>query len=477
MSLELEIASSILLEGANTLQLTSLAGPSDFSLFDSITVTLRRKYVADNDQLSFYSHNYRTSDISGFTSNDIRVFDLTYADTPRLLTNLNVNSLGGNTFGVTIPSHRAMVMYAATGAALKQPVSIVANTPSTISTVAHNGKMIIVSHKNWLRQANDWAAYRRADGMSVEVVEIEDIYDEFSYGVRNSTAIRSFLQYAKLNWDTPPDYVLLMGDASLDSRNYFGHGDFNFVPTKIVDTTYTETGSDDALADFNDDGLAEIPIGRLPVRSGAEITHILNKVRVFEQTAEQGLTRGALCASDLPDGFDFSALCIRVVEELPVLVTKTYVNRGDPNAPVSLQNALNSGKYIVNYAGHGAPTIWASKDFFSSSTAFGLTNGDNLSVFTMVTCLNGYFIDPTVVSLSESLLKAPNGGAVATWASGGLTTTHYPEIMSRRFYNQLGAGTITRLGDLVNDAKSVISAGRDVRLCWVLLGDPALKMR
>jgi hypothetical protein len=336
--------------------------------------------------------------------------------------------------------------------------------------------MIIIYYKDWLKESNDWAAYRKADGMTVEVVDIEDIFDEFSYGVRSSTAIRRFLEFAKFTWKTAPGYVLLMGDATSDPRNYLGHGDLNYVPTKLVDTTYTETGSDDALADFNDDGLAEISIGRLPVRSGAEITHILNKVSVFEQTAPQGFSRGALCASDLPDGYDFSALCVRVLDELPATVSKTYINRGDPNANVTLQNTLNSGKFIVNYSGHGAPTIWASESFFSSTTALGLTNGEDLSVFTMVTCLNGYFVDPTIPSLSENLLKAPNGGAVAAWASSSLSTPQYPEIMSRRFYSQLGVGKISRLGDLVNDAKTVISAGRDVRLSWVLLGDPALKM-
>ena len=477
MSQEFNATTSILQEGANTLQLTALAGSSDFNVFDSISVTLARKYTADNNQLSFYSHNYRSSDLEGFTTNDIRVFDLTYPDLPKLMTGLDLFKSGGGTFGVTIPSNRGAVMYAATDAALKQPSSITTNTPSALSTTEHHGKMIIISHKNWLTEANDWAIYRQADGMTVEVVNIEDIYDEFSYGVRSSTAIRNFLFHAKYNWQTPPNYVLLMGDATYDSRNYLGHGDFNFVPTKLVDTTYTETGSDDALADFNNDGLAEIPIGRLPVRSGPEITHILNKVAVFEQTVAQGFDRGALCASDLPEGYDFAALCTRVVNELPISMTKTHINRGDPNAPATLQAAMNSGKYIINYSGHGAPTFWASSDFFSSSVAMNLTNGDDLSVFTMLTCLNGYFIDPTIPSLSEILLKAPNGGGIAAWSSSGLTTPQYQEIMARRFYGQLGSGPLTRLGDLINDSKTVISAGRDVRLSWVLLGDPALKMK
>ena len=268
-----------------------------------------------------------------------------------------------------------------------------------------------------------WANYRTADGFNVKVVDIEDIFDEFNYGRTSAKAITDFAQYAKNNWQTPAAYILLMGDATYDPRNYTGVGNFNFVPTKMVDTVYTETGSDDALTDFNNDGLAEIPIGRLPVRSGAEVTHLLNKVSVFEQTVTQAMNRGATCASDLQIGYDFAALCQRVLDELPAGVNKTYINRGDANASTVLLNNLNSGKYIVNYSGHGHTTVWAAAGFFNSTTALNLTNGNNLSIFTMLTCLNGYYIEPASNSLSESLLKAQNGGAVSTWSSSSLSTT------------------------------------------------------
>jgi hypothetical protein len=94
----------------------------------------------------------------------------------------------------------------------------------------------------------------------------------------------------------------------------------------------------------------------------------------------------------------------------------------------------------------------------------------------MLTCLNGYFVQPND-SLSEVLIKNPNGGAAATWASSGLTTPDVQEQMATRFFSQLGAGNITRIGDLIKDAKTAITFGRDVRLSWVLLGDPAMKVR
>ena len=75
------------------------------------------------------------------------------------------------------------------------------------------------------------------------------------------------------------------------------------------------------------------------------------------------------------------------------------------------------------------------------------------------------------------MLKNPNGGTVSTWASSGLTTPDAQEVMATRFYNQIAAGNITRIGDLIKDAKTAINFGRDVRLSWVLLGDPTMKVK
>ena len=105
--------------------------------------------------------------------------------------------------------------------------------------------------------------------------------------MRSTNAIRDFLQYAEDNWQTPPQYVLVLGDAHYDFRNYENGGNNNYVPTKMVDTVYMETGSDEALADFDDDGLAEIPIGRIPARDAATVTLAYNKTTSFELTVGQ----------------------------------------------------------------------------------------------------------------------------------------------------------------------------------------------
>ncbi len=469
---------SALHDGSNTLSMTSSAG-SDYSLFDSISITFNRKFVADQNQLTFYTLNYRGARVSGFSSPNVRAFDTTRDGSPVQITNLNVLA-NGPSYDVVMPPSRGRSVYAVEDSAIKTVPSVIANNPSSLSTTAHNADLVIISYGAFMTQAQAWAQYRALQGFSVEVVDVADVFDEFNFGQSSSSSITAFLQYAVNNWQTPPRYVLLLGDASYDPKNYEGQGYLNLLPTKIVNTVYSETGSDDALVDFNSDGLADLSIGRIPAQTGQVITNAMAKQQAFETPAMQSLSRGAIFADDGHNGYDFAGMSATLRSNLPANIPAFMISRGDANAGATLLNEINNGRYIVNYSGHGSLGVWGGTDFFWSGNVSSLTNANNQSIFTMLTCLNGYFIHPYIDSLSEYLLKAQNGGAVTAWASTGKTTPDVQAIMGNRFYSQIAAGNITRMGDLVRDAKSVIPVGVDVtsvRYSWVLLGDPTLKVR
>lgn len=468
-----KIPTTLLQAGNNTLQFQGVIG---VALAESIKVNYPRKFEAAQNRLTFVSqNNYRTS-VSGFTSSNVRVFDLSNPDEPTVVGNAAVTNANGS-FTVGVPNTTSRPFYAVEDSAVLTVGSIQPIEPSTLSSTTRNGEMIIVTHRDWMTQANDWANYRRSQGLTVEVVELSDVYDEFSYGAQSSNGMRDFFQYAKNNWQTAPNYILLMGDATYDPKNYLNRPFQSYVPTKLVDTIYEETGSDEALCDFNDDGLAEIAIGRIPVRNGQTLTLVLNKVMAFESTVNTAFGRGALFASDLPNGYDFEALSQRVAGQLPNSVPKMFINRGQTDSRNLLLSTINTGKYLVNYSGHGSNAGWDG-NFFVAGDAANLTNSPNYSMFIALTCLNGYFIrgDVDIDCLAEALLKAQNG-AVAVWASSGKTTPDVQEILATRFYQQLGTSNMTRIGDLIKDAKSVVNGGRDVRLSWVLMGDPAMKVK
>ena len=476
------IPTSFLREGANSIVFHSQSTTST-TLFDSVSIGFARKQLASQNRLSSYTQNYRISKLDGFSSSNVRVFDTTSESSPVMLTNLNI-AQNGATYTVTMPADRGRLMFAVEDSGLLQAAAITPNDPTILGVPTNAANLVIISYKDWLPQAENWANYRRGQGFTVKVVEVSEIYDEFNYGTISADAIKSFLQYAENNWQVAPGYVLLLGDASYDGRNYEGNGFLNYVPSRIVNTVFTETGSDDYLADFNNDGLAEMAVGRIPARNAQAVTDALAKVTAFEQAAPTLGSRGVLFAFDQFDftnNYDFRQISTNLRNQLPPSTPATMIGRDDtpasPDTPHTLLiSSMNTGKYIINYSGHGTSGAWFGTSFFSNFDVPLLSNANNQSIYTMLTCLNGYFLQTTRVSLAETLLQANNGGAVAAWASTGETTPDVQEIMATRFYLKLGQRTIPRLGDLINDAKTVIPGGTDVRLSWALLGDPMLKI-
>src|SRR5208337_1897860 len=136
--------------------------------------------------------------------------------------------------------------------------------------------------------------------------------------------------------------------------------------------------------------------------------------------------------------------------------------------------ALNNGALLVNYNGHGAEQQWSFADLFNTTDATALTNGGRLPVYLLIDCLNGLFQDVYAQSLAESLILAPNGGAVSLGASSGFTD-HPPQAsMNLAFLHQLAAHPGDPLGRMVLSAKAG-TTDSDVRRTWILFGDPAMK--
>jgi len=269
-----------------------------------------------------------------------------------------------------------------------------------------------------------------------------------------------------------------MGDATFDPRDYLSRGDFDLVPTKLFDTQYMETASDDWFADFRSTGLAEMAVGRLPVRGADEATRMIAKIINYERGPASD---GVLLTSDSNDGYNFEGTNNQLRALIPPDITVEQIDRGrlgTAAAKKALLGSLNRGQKIVNYFGHGSVDVWRDS-LLTSAEAIGLTNGDRLPLFVVMTCLNGYFHDTALDSLAESLMKAERGGAIAVWASSGVTLPGGQSQMSRQLYRLIFEGSNSRgrsLGEWIMGAKSTTSDG-DVRRTWILFGDPSTQLR
>ena len=111
----------------------------------------------------------------------------------------------------------------------------------------------------------------------------------------------------------------------------------------------------------------------------------------------------------------------------------------------------------------------------TNADALALTNS-NLSMYVLMTCLNGYFNDPSLDSLGESLMKSPGGGAVSVWASSGMCDPVVQSLLNAELYRQLFGGSSLTIGEAASRAKAG-STDIDVRRTWILFGDPSMRLR
>jgi hypothetical protein len=146
---------------------------------------------------------------------------------------------------------------------------------------------------------------------------------------------------------------------------------------------------------------------------------------------------------------------------------------GDEKTRALLYEELQRGPLLVNYIGHGSVAQWAGQVLSVDGVRWLSSN--RLTVVLAMTCLDGYFLDPGLDSLGEALLEA-SGGAAAVWASAGLTEMEPQVVMDLAAVRQLFQGSPPpRLGDVIRAALAT-TTDPDVRLAWVLLGDPTMRL-
>jgi hypothetical protein len=286
--------------------------------------------------------------------------------------------------------------------------------------------------------------------------------------------VKDFLARTASTWKKRPRFVLIVGDASFDPRNYLGLGSWDMVPTKLVGTSLLETASDDWLADFNSDGLPEIALGRLPARFASEASRMAAKIIAYERGPR---AEGVVMVADTNEDFDFESSSRGVAALVPAGVTVKEIFRGalgDQTARSELLAAIVRAPKIVNYIGHGSVGVWRG-GLLSIEDAAALGDSQGASLFVAMTCLNGFFHDQFGESLAEVMIKLERGGAVAAWASSSLTEPGGQFSMNQELYRQLFNNQAT-IGEAAMRAKA--STGNiDARQSWVLFGDPMTRLK
>ncbi len=361
-------------------------------------------------------------------------------------------------------------------------------------------------------------ALRQRQGYSTLVVAVQDIYDTWSYGQVDPSAIRAFLRHAVATWQTPPLAVTLVGDGSYDPRNY-QHEDATLIPPylAVVDPWLGETACDSCYArldsdDVLDDPLPDVWIGRLPVNTAAELATVVAKITAYESDTSTAAWQSRMLAiadnyrdsGGRTDGAgDFAAFAdtSTALQPSAVSIERLYYDPSpshttapwrEPDAGAARLRTLallRQGAGLVNYAGHSFYWQWAVTDetterpyLMAVTDIETLTNGERLPVVLQMTCLTGGFHQHPAgfeKVIDEQLLLHDGGGAVAAWGSTGLGVAYGHDRLQAGFYRRLwqDAPTVTApLGALTEAGyRELFTTGaccQESLQTYVLTGDP-----
>ncbi len=468
-------------EGANTITLTALNGDLDVSVLVSARLTYQHLLRADNGMFEADLPAPRQVTIAGFPDAQIRVLDITDPLAPKAL-DVTVAQNGASwdaTFTTALSSGggRSRTIMAFSSNRISTDAELALNTPSTLVTGKNSVRtdMIILTHRRFASAANSLAQTRTAEGLNTVVVDVDDVYDEYNFGVRSPASIKAFLKDTQQTWKKAPTHVLLVGDASIDPRGYLELGLVDYVPTQLVPLTYLKSASDGWFVDFQNTGLDEMAIGRLPVQTVEQANLVVGKL-ISRGTPAGPWAKKAVMIADVPDTWNFEGSVTALKTLLPpgVASSTTTINiASTPSPRDAVLNALNDGSLFVDYVGHGSIGLW-NHNVLTEADAAGLQNANRLPFVAAMTCLNAYFHDLFTFSLAESLLTAPNGGAVAVWSSSTLTEPGPQMVMNQELLRQIYGPTMT-IGQAIQKAKQATS-DQDVRRSWNLLGDPSMKL-
>jgi len=471
-----ELPVSLLNEGDNVVTLTPLGGDGDVTTVDHVIISYQRHFAAINNQLRFTVLGQTSVKLTGFTSSAIHVIDI---DSQMTDVTVSVNQESDGSYSATFSNRNSSpgVYYAYTDSVIAQPLALTYHAPTNLAASSNAADLLIVSHSNFIPSLAPLVTKRQQQGLKVQVVDIDDVYSQFNYGEHSPYALQQFLQTASTAWATAPRWLLLVGDASVDPRNFLGFGSFDFVPTKIVPTSELKTASDAWLSDFNQTGYEQIATGRLPVRTAADTTTVVNKILAYESQTLGTWSSSAYLVADQNIGADFQSEASAIAGLLPANVNVTTLNVSNTSTDhAGLVAQLNTGNLLVNYIGHGSENDWADPSLFTDTDALALNNGAKAPMVISMDCLNGLFHDVYETSLAESLLLAPQGGAMAVWASSGLTDSDPQFGMDEALMQYLFATPAQTIGEATKNAKQGV-ADIDVRRTWILFGDPSMKLK
>lgn len=476
---------------------------------DWVEIQYPRRFAAVNNFLRFRSPDstavveYR---IEGLTQSPV-VLNVTDPANVRQITGIAPSY----SFRTSEQTGVSNVYCAVAANGFKTPSAVTRMPNQNLRGYADGADFILVTSQEFRSAADRLKAHREQPaygGLRTVVVDVEQIYNEFAGGLPDITAIRDYLKYAYDNWSPSPRFALFMGGASYDYKGLLGSKS-SYVPTwqsQLSTHGVDSYSTDDFFVKFGTTARTFMTIGRIPSRAPAEAHTVVDKLIAYDQSSARDFWKMRILfvgddawtseGGERGDGTIHSAQTETLAElytppifekrkiyiaEYPTVLTAQ--GRRKPGAYQDIIDETNRGALIVNYVGHGNPTVWAHESVFSVPTSIpSLVNADRLSLFIMATCNFSQFDDPRRYTGSELMLNKSDGGAIAAVSATRRVYSSQNAVFNQQMYQRMffrdafGRVIVERPATAIHLVKSIGSNDtNDQKFCF--LGDPTMHLQ
>ena len=367
--------------------------------------------------------------------------------------------------------------------------------------------MLVVYHEDFREAANAISEHRRSfNDFNVAAVDIKEVYNEFSSGKKDPTALRDFV---KMVYDRNPkfQYLLLVGTGSYDQRGRNetipNHGFLPIYETIESLSPIFAFPSDDYFALLDDTegedlhGGLDISLGRIPASSPEEATLFINRIIDYEINPDRmkdWRNRVIFSADDEDGGLHFDQIenLANMVDDSFSFVNadKIYLDAYEqvstpggtryPEVTQAIRESLFKGAIAFTYLGHGGPTGLAQERVLQVPHIEEWNNKEKTPILVTATCSFAPYDDPGISSAGEATIYNVNGGvaallstvrAVYAQSNFRLTKSVFERLLVRK------NGTRPKIGDVITDAKNTTSGSSlENARKFSLFGDPAMEV-
>lgn len=470
--LRAEIVEGVFKLGENqiTLILPGIENVAEITYLDEIVFSYPIELKAVNDHILLNNEDDNTIyQLSGFSSPAVWIYDIDEVSAWK------TNATNGQIFFPALQGHHYAI-WGNQGGAAPDEIQIASVNPVLVYNNDMPANYVVIGASSMLTAYQPVVDLRAQQGWHTWVVDWNSLCDQYNAGFAEPQAIQKFLHVGITNKQIDPNaLIVLLGDATYQPNQQ--RSTRSLLPTSFIETAAGgQSPSDVPIVDLNQDDKPDLAIGRIPAQNPDQLKILVQKILAYEKAAQP---TSILAIADGQET-QFQASAQIFLDSVPQNFKKQLYtpSAGTQEAATVIQQKFQDDIALIAYFGHGSLKMWGKDRLLTINDVQKLSN-QSYPVLLQMTCLTGYFVHPEISSISEEMLWQPNGGAIATISSTGLTfpedqhkfSQTLIEILLRPVHPTIGEALLHTWQSLPDEP-----GANDVMKTFLLLGDPALRI-